>query len=90
MELETTAAAGTLAGSGIVFGILVVIKPYLMRWLSPDAIPIAAVALGVGWAMLAWRGGLLEAQNVIAAIFMGVTVGLAASGLHGVQRHYRG
>ena len=82
--MDTTAAIGAVAAPGVISGILVVIN-----WAALDRIQvvadvkrIAALVLGVGYALLAWQGGILEAENGIVAGLLGITFGLAAMGWH--------
>lgn len=87
--MDTQTAIGIMAAPAIVAAVVGVFKPLLTRWLTADAIPPIALLLGIGYVVLAWAGGVIEAANVVVAILLGVTVGIAASGAREVFRQYR-
>lgn len=88
--MDVTAAIGIAAAPAIVAAVVSVFRPLLLRYLSNDAIPPIAMALGVGYTVLAWQGGVIDAENVIVAGLLGVPVGLGAAGAREVTNHYRG
>lgn len=79
--MDIDAAIGIGAASGIVAALLGVVKPLLGRIGVPvEAFPALAVLLGVGWVLASWRGGVVEADNLIVAVLLGIVVGLSAVG----------
>jgi len=88
MEIET--ALGIVAAPAIVASVVAVFRPLLLRVLTSDAIPPIALLLGVGYTVLAWQAGVIDAGNALVAVLLGVTVGLGASGAREVANHYRG
>lgn len=87
--VETEAAIGIAAAPGVVALVVAVFRPLITRWLPSDALPPIALALGVGYTMLAWYGGVIEAANIIVALLLGVTVGVGASGAREILKNYR-
>ena len=88
--MDMTTAIGIAAAPAIVASVVAVFRPLLLRYVTSDAIPPIALALGVGYTVLAWQGGAIEAGNGVVAALLGVTVGLGAAGAREVTNHYRG
>jgi len=88
--MDVTAAIGIAAAPAIVAAVVSVFRPLLARVLSNDAIPPVAMVLGVGYTVLAWQGGVIDADNGIVAGLLGLTVGLGAAGTREITNHYRG
>jgi hypothetical protein len=87
--IDEAASVGFLAAPGIIAAILQVFRPFIVGRLSSDWLPPLALVLGVGYGLLAWQSGLMDASNIVVAGMLGIVVGLAASGAIEVQRHYR-
>jgi hypothetical protein len=82
--MDVTAAIGIVAAPGIISGVLGV-----FNWAWFDRVPsfadakrLAALVLGVGYGLVGWQGGFLEADNGIVAGILGLTLGLGALGWH--------
>lgn len=86
--MDGAATLGILAGPAAVAGLIAVFRPMIERWLSTDAIPPIALLLGIGYTLLAWGAGVVEASNGLVAALLGISVGLAAAGAREVTRHY--
>lgn len=87
--MDYMTAIGIAAAPAIVASVVAVFRPLLLRYLNSDVIPPLAMVLGVGYTLLAWQGGVVDAENAIVAVLLGVTVGLGAAGAREVANHYR-
>jgi hypothetical protein len=86
--MDITAAIGLVAAPGIVAGIIAAFKPLIVRYSTKDLIPPLSIALGALYCAVAWKAGVIPADNGLIAVLLGITVGLSASGAYETYDRY--
>lgn len=78
--IETSDAIGIAAAPVLVASVVQwILKPLLGKWLGGDRTLGVVGLLGVGYVLLAWYGDVIQAENAVVAVLLGLTVGVAAS-----------
>ncbi len=80
--MDAQTAIGLVAAPAIISGVLGIINWAAFDRISTvaDVKRMTALALGVGYGLLTWQAGLLEADNAVVAGLLGLTAGLGALG----------
>ncbi len=80
--MDVQMAIGLAAAPAIISGVLGIINWAAFDRISAvaDVKRTTALALGIGYGLLTWHAGLLEADNAVVAGLLGLTAGLGALG----------